>query len=506
MDLEKELCNHFGYSTFRLGQREVIQSLLNRENVLAMLPTGTGKSICFQLPALLLPGTAVVVSPLLSLMEDQVQQLKSQGIKKVTAINSFLSFHERKKAIDTIDSYDIVYISPESLMSQTIMDALSSIKISLFVIDEAHCISQWGHDFRTDYLKLGDVWEQLSCPPCLAITATATKEVQKDIVAQLRLPDVTSHIFSVHRPNIAIQVEKYNDVDEKLTELLNWVNKLNGPGLIYASSRIWAENLAARIQSEGTQNVAYYHGGLENDDRLLIQQQFINGQLDVICCTNAFGMGINKNNVRYVIHFHFPQHMEAYLQEIGRAGRDGQNSLALLLYSDDDRHLPLSLIEHELPNKKQLQAVNRYLEMLASSGLSLTSDDEIQIQVQMGLTEGAWRILYYHLQLQNVIHLGNVNKQVLPYAMKFIERKVESRLEEKFQKVQEMINFIECNSCKRAYYLSYFEEKLDQKPINCCDYCGLSLEDYMKNNSTQTKKLNNLLPWQDELKRIFHQL
>ncbi|MFV8828426.1 RecQ family ATP-dependent DNA helicase [Alkalihalobacterium sp. APHAB7] len=506
MDLEKELFNYFGYSTFRPGQREVIQSLMNRENVLAMLPTGTGKSICFQLPALLLPGTAVVVSPLLSLMEDQVQQLKSQGIKKVAAINSFLSLYERKRVIETLASYDIVYISPESLMSQTIMDALTSTTISLFVIDEAHCISQWGHDFRTDYLKLGEVWEQLSCPPCLAITATATKEVQKDIVSQLRLPDVTSHIFSVHRPNIAIQVEKYKDVDEKVTELLNWVNKLNGPGLIYVSSRIWAENLAVRIQSEGNQYVAYYHGGLENDDRLLIQQQFINGQLDIICCTNAFGMGINKNNVRYVIHFHFPQHMEAYLQEIGRAGRDGQSSIALLLYSQDDRYLPISLIEHELPNKKQLQAVNRYLEMLASSKLSLTSDDEIQIQAQIGLTEGAWRFLYYHLQLQNVIHLGNVNKQALPYAMTLIERKVERRIEEKVQKVQEMINFIECDLCRREYYLSYFEEKLDQKPINCCDNCELYLEGYMKINSEQVKKSIELLPWQEELKQIFHQL
>ncbi|WP_216831660.1 RecQ family ATP-dependent DNA helicase [Alkalihalobacterium elongatum] len=505
MELEKALYEHFGYRSFRPGQEEVIQSVLSNENVLAMLPTGTGKSICFQLPALLLPGTAIVVSPLLSLMEDQVQQLKSQGIKKVAAINSFLTIYERRKVIEELDSYDIVYISPESLMSEKVIEALSSISVSLFVIDEAHCISQWGHDFRTDYLKLGELWEQLGQPTCLAITATATKEVQKDIIKQLRLQHVTSHIFSVHRPNIALQIEKYDDVDEKLSELLNWVKILKGPGLIYVSSRIWAENIAARLQNEGINKVAFYHGGLENDDRLLIQQQFINDQLDIICCTNAFGMGINKNNVRFVIHFHFPQHMEAYLQEIGRAGRDGKNSLALLLYCENDRHLPLSLIESELPHARQLYAVKNYLEMLESSGLLFTSNDVIQIQAQIGLTEGAWRFLYFHLERHSVINNGNIDKPALLHAMKFIEHLIEVRLNEKVQKVEGMIDYINSDSCRRIHYLSYFEEKLHDKPEHCCDHCGLSLESYRISEKKQSKNQTEFLPWQDELKQIFHQ-
>ncbi|WP_209122547.1 ATP-dependent DNA helicase RecQ [Alkalihalobacillus sp. BA299] len=505
MKLEKKLYTHFGYQQFRPGQKEVIESLMNHENVLAMLPTGTGKSICFQLPALLLSGTAIVVSPLLSLMEDQVQQLKSQGIKKVAAINSFLSLSERRAVIDQLKQYKMIYISPESLMSNHIIAALSSIKVSLFVIDEAHCISQWGHDFRTDYLKLGEVWEKLGKPTCLAITATATKEVQRDIVTQLGMSQFTPYIYSVHRPNIALQIEKYNDVDKKIYNLVKYVKTLKGPALIYVSSRAWAENITIHLQNEGIQNVAYYHGGLENEDRLLIQQQFINGQLDIICCTNAFGMGINKSNVRYVIHFHFPQHMEAYLQEIGRAGRDGERSLALLLYCEDDRFLPLSLIEHELPSKEQLQGVKRYLEMMESSRLLLTNDDELYIQAQMGLTEGAWRFLLFHLQELNVIHLGNVNQQLISQAFVVIERKVAARLEEKVKKVQEMVDFINSKSCRRMDYLSYFDEKLKNQPDNCCDQCGLSIEKYMKSNHDPSSDLLKLLPWQQELKKIFHQ-
>ncbi|WP_078428528.1 RecQ family ATP-dependent DNA helicase [Alkalihalobacterium alkalinitrilicum] len=505
MKLEKELYKIFGYKIFRPGQKEVIESLMNGDNVLAMLPTGTGKSICFQLPALLLQGTAIVVSPLLSLMEDQVQQLRSQGIKKVAAINSFLTFHEKKMIVNQLERYDIVYISPESLMSNTIIGALSSIQISLFVIDEAHCISQWGHDFRTDYLKLGELWERLNQPPCLAITATATKEVQRDIVQQLRLPDVTTHVYSVHRPNIALQIENYSDIDEKIINLIKWVKKLKGPGLIYFSSRVWAENMAARLQNEGIHNVAFYHGGLDNEDRLLIQQQFINGQLDIVCCTNAFGMGINKNNVRYVIHFHFPQHMEAYIQEIGRAGRDGENSFALLMYCDEDRFLPLSLIEHELPSRKQLDGVKKYLEMLAVSNLLFTNDDVINIQAQMGLSEGALRFLLFHLEEQKVIDQSHIKKQAISNTINSIKQIIENRLNKKINKIHEMVDFINSETCRRMYYLTYFDEKLLEKPESCCDQCGLSIESYMNDNIHQSNQLQKLLPWEQELMQIFHQ-
>lgn len=499
MNLEKALSHYFGYKKFRKGQKEVISDILKGKNVMAMLPTGTGKSVCYQLPAMLLSGLTIVVSPLLSLMEDQVHQLKSEGIKEVAALNSFLPYDERILLLKNLHKYKLLYVSPEILQADYVLHALRSHHICLFVIDEAHCISQWGHEFRTDYLKLGSVHKELNYPPCLAITATASREVQDDITKQLGVATFEKHIFSVDRPNIALTVYHLDTVEEKVETLVELTKSLQGPGMIYFSSRAATEKITAYLQSQGLEKVAFYHGGMLNEDRILIQQQFIENQLHIICCTNAFGMGINKKNVRYVIHYHYPSQMESYIQEIGRAGRDGKPSVAILLYSKEDRALPTHLIEAELPNQHQLRQT--LLEISYWEGYYLTQANEAKLLNNLPLTETVWRFLKYQLEQLNVIDeqcvkLAGKEERVLEH----LETLIDIRLNEKKKKLFEMEAWIETDKCRREMYVQYFHEKLVSRPENCCDICSFPLKKYEAIKENEQQPAN----WEERLQMIFY--
>ncbi|WP_335869758.1 RecQ family ATP-dependent DNA helicase [Bacillus sp. 2205SS5-2] len=466
MDLNHELKKHFGYSSFRKGQEEIIQSVLDGQDTLAVLPTGTGKSICYQLSGYLMTGSVLVISPLLSLMQDQVEQMKASGEKHVVAINSFLSFEEKRRAISYLHSYKFIYISPEMLTNEEILSKLKEMSIALFVIDEAHCISQWGPDFRPDYLKLGRVRKTLNSPVTLALSATATEKVRQDIVMTLDIEKAAERISSVDRPNIGIIVEKVETYDAKVDRLKSLISELEKPGIVYFSSKKVADEMARLLNERDGIQASSYHAGLDQEQRILIQQQFLINQLNVICATSAFGMGINKEDVRFVIHFHFPSSIESYLQEIGRAGRDGQNSIALLLYLAGDEQLPQRLIELEYLSKEQIYA---YME---ESSYSLNQKAQL-----LGLSEIHQRLLKYY---ESELKIGNTDD----FDLKSFSQNVEDVMRDRFKQKQDDLSYViqwaHGQSCRRESILTYFGENLRSNVNPCCDVCGVDLSLYFR--------------------------
>ncbi len=360
------LRQHFAFDRFRSPQKEVIETILAGHDTLVIMPTGGGKSLCYQLPALLLPHVTLVVSPLIALMKDQVDVLRARGLP-AALLNSTQTAAEQRATLDAMERGELklVYVAPERFRSQAFLSALRNVPVSLFAVDEAHCLSQWGHDFRPDYLRLGIALKNLGHPPVAAFTATATPEVREDVRVNLELREPKVFVSGFARPNLSFKVMATGSEDEKHRYLQSLI-RTHRKGIIYCATRKKVESVAENLKADGFPALAY-HGGMDDAERERIQNAFMRKQSDLVVATNAFGMGIDRGDLRFVLHFEMPGSLEAYYQEAGRAGRDGLPSECLFLFNFADKRTQEFFIEGRNPEISTVRAVYEALRSAADN-------------------------------------------------------------------------------------------------------------------------------------------
>ena len=384
LDAAREVLRRFwGYSDFRPGQDRAVTNVLSGGDSLTVMPTGGGKSICYQVPSMILPGVTLVVSPLISLMKDQVDNLEAVGLP-ATFLNSSLTGSEMSARLDGAEQgrYKLVYVAPERFDSEAFQQRLAALNVSLLAVDEAHCVSEWGHDFRPSYLRLGRVRQLLRNPPIAALTATATEEVRRDIVRQLRLQSPRVLVTGFDRRNLHWHVLRAKNESEKDRMLLKLLKGREGSAIVYASTRKSVDALTALLNGSGVATVGY-HAGLMDRERKRIQERFMTGETRCVVATNAFGMGIDKSDVRIVVHYNMPGNLEAYYQEAGRAGRDGGDSDCVLLHAFPDRFTHEFFIDMSSPPRPAVEAVLRVLRRDAdAAGICTTPPDQIALELK----------------------------------------------------------------------------------------------------------------------------
>ena len=472
--LEQKLKEIFGYSEFRPGQKEIIEQLMEGNDCIALLPTGMGKSMCYQLPGYLFEKPVLIVSPLLSLMQDQVDQLKQRGEKRVVALNSFLSANEKTYALHFLHEYRFIFTSPEMLTQPQVRERLQSMELSLIVADEAHCISQWGFDFRPDYLRIGEILGE-ERPPILALTATATDSVLADIKKYLHMKEPYQFIHNVNRENIKLAKYEFDKKEDKQEWILGHVKNTVGPGIVYMSSRKRCDEFS-QLLIENNIRAASYHAGKDAEDRQFIQQQFIHNDVEWIVATNAFGMGVHKHDIRQVIHESMPANVSNYMQEIGRAGRDGEDALAILLYAEGDEHYARYIAIEDLPKTMHVDAYDRYRQLGQSPAAMLNEE---------GMSETAFRVLDYWMQQE---------------PSEAVKRRLMVMEEGKHTAVREMAAIIHASACMRAKLVEYFGQTLTKRQEVCCTECGLEIDKIIGPRVKMAKK--EQMSWDERLKKI----
>jgi ATP-dependent DNA helicase RecQ len=470
-ELERALREHFGFEQFRPNQREVIEHVLAQRHTLAVLPTGSGKSLCYQLPAQLLEGLTLVISPLIALMQDQVEALARRGFKNVTSLSSALSPSEIGHRHNEIErgAYKLVYVAPERCDSPRFQQLVRQNKISLVVIDEAHCISQWGHDFRPHYRTLLDRLPELKRSTFLALTATATSEVRNDIVAALSLPSIERVIADFNRPSLHFEALRVDEREEKDARLIELLSQDDGAAIVYASTRKEAAAVHQRLESRGF-NAGLYHAGLDAQRRSEAQHRFLQGDCRIIAATVAFGLGIDKPNVRRIVHYNVPGSLENYYQEAGRGGRDGQTAVCTLLYSQSDVRIQRFLLDQAYPEPAvmlQIYGLLRDAHPLAvGAGDLVTASGKPEIAVNAALQ------LLYEQQLAQLTAEGKyTSAQPGANTPRIDVRALNERRWRANERLKKMIAYALDPKCRRAQILRYFGQSF-APPCGACDVCA----------------------------------
>jgi ATP-dependent DNA helicase RecQ len=476
-DLRTALRELFHFDRFQPGQEEVISRVMAGEDTLAILATGAGKSLCYQLPALLLPGTTIVVSPLIALMKDQIDMLRERGVQAVTALNSTLTEDQEAAAVARIASGEmkIVFVTPEKLEDEGFIDVLTTLTVPLFVVDEAHCISAWGHDFRPAYLNLGRVIGQLGEPTVLALTATATPAVREDILVQLGIPSVKPIVKGFDRPNLRYEVRRAESEAEKLKALKELFDgDLEGTGIIYTATIKNALEVQRYLHESLNLPAAVYHSKLQKHDRIAVHELFMDEAIRAVVATNAFGLGIDKPNIRFVMHYDLPGSVEAYTQEAGRAGRDGDLSRCILLYRMSDTRVQNYFLTGKYPDVEEVQKVFGTLEFFGdqAGGVSLTDLRKIsqlpltKLKVILALLKKSGFIETSSRANYKLTENARANREMVLNLANYETKKSYDQ-----SKLAMMLQYAEISSCRRRFILNYFGEEFTAPNCGACDNC-----------------------------------
>ncbi len=475
----KLLRDQFGLEGFRPGQERAIEHILGGRDTLVVMPTGSGKSLVFQFCAVAQPGTAIVVSPLIALMKDQVDHMQADGVA-ATYINSSLGTAEQSRRLERMRSggWKLVYVAPERLRNPEFLQAIKDMQPSMLVIDEAHCISQWGHDFRPDYLNIGAVRRALNCPRTVALTATATPEVQEDIIHQLGLPSAERVVTGFARPNLVFHVKYTPDLRAKQAMIRKVLSTVKGAGIIYVGTRREADELSVTLEAEYQVPTMVYHGGMERGNRSVVQDAFLSDPNAVLIATNAFGMGVDRPDVRFVIHFNVPGTLEAYYQEAGRAGRDGRSAQCMLLYAPQDRNLQEWFIDNDAPSQNELVALHKFIvSRIRDEGIAKVSADdiyrgtriqEIKMRVGTSLLEKAGTLQRLR---DDTYGMHFTTSELTDATAASIMTDVQHRRIRKRAQLDKMVTYAETTDrCRQQMLIEHFGDTSPVGAKPCCDF------------------------------------
>ncbi len=470
----------FGYDQLTSGQEAAIAALLEGHDTLAVLPTGSGKSAIYQIAGLLLRGPTVIISPLIALQQDQVESIEERGVAEAASMNSSLPKAKRRETLEDLEAGELefLFLAPEQFNRAETLERLRMARPSLFVVDEAHALIEWGHDFRPDYLRLGAVIQALGHPRVLALTATASPLAREEIMERLQFEAPQVVVRGFDRPNIWLGVTRFDDERTKRRGLLNHVVAAEKPGIVYAATHKHVEAIARQLQDRGVKADAY-HGGLPAKQREATQERFMTGSIEVIVATSAFGLGINKANVRFVFHADVSESVDAYYQEIGRAGRDGKPAKALLFYRPEDLGLRRFFASG---GKIDVEQVEQVVEAVDEHGGPVDLED---LEQETGLSEGKVEAVLINLEeVGAVARLATgevIEDEMLADTQTVAEEAVE--LEERHRRVEQsrvemMRGYAEVRDCRRQFLLNYFGEPYDD-PCGNCDNCeaGIQVEE-----------------------------